>query len=183
MAKLLKHEALMLAANRRIAMAGMLEGVDAWHQGWVSCFRYWKLQDSDLARRRRVKDDPVYAAVRKATFDKRAATGHRKAYNAVYVRIRRQKMNVAAKAWGDPVAIAAIYAQRLAMETPDDYHVDHVIPIVGKHYKTKKHIVCGLHVEANLQIITVKENLSKSCYFNPDEHETPWISPSDSSEK
>lgn len=76
---------------------------------------------------------------------------------------RRQKHVVrATPVWADHEAILAIYkqAEQLSKTTGERHEVDHVIPLGGK-------LVCGLHVETNLQVITAAHNRRKGHKFKP----------------
>ena len=67
---------------------------------------------------------------------------------------RAHKRNATPK-WADLKSIEAIYKS-----CPKGFHVDHIIPLINK-------LVCGLHVESNLQILEKIENLKKSNRFEP----------------
>jgi len=66
----------------------------------------------------------------------------------------------------DQIKVQEVYlqAQRLTLETGEEYCVDHIIPIAHPD-------VCGLHTFANLQIMTTNQNLKKAQQFDPTEHE------------
>lgn len=57
--------------------------------------------------------------------------------------------------WASTEKIKEFYRNR-----PDGYEVDHIIPLQGD-------LVCGLHVENNLQYLKAEENRSKSNKFTP----------------
>lgn len=69
---------------------------------------------------------------------------------------RRAAERQAMPAWADQEAIRAFYveAERLTRATGIVHEVDHIYPIQGK-------TVSGLHVAANLQILTKAENIRK----------------------
>jgi hypothetical protein len=77
-----------------------------------------------------------------------------------YIVERRKKRDKSLPQWADKKAIRAIYfeARRLTAATGIKYEVDHIIP-------SNHPLVCGLHVETNLQIITEFENITKSNTF------------------
>jgi hypothetical protein len=69
---------------------------------------------------------------------------------------RRAAKLLATPSWADQEKIATFYieAQRLTFETGIQHDVDHIVPLKSK-------LVCGLHVETNLQILIGAENKSK----------------------
>lgn len=83
----------------------------------------------------------------------------RSAFNAKYKAAKLQATPV----WANFKAIEEFYAAAdfLSMVTGEWYEVDHIVPIRSK-------LVCGLHCEANLQILTLEANRSKSNRFWPD---------------
>jgi len=80
-------------------------------------------------------------------------------YTAIRAKRRAAKLQ-ATPAWADQKAITAIYAEarRLQETLGIPMHCDHIIPLQGE-------LVCGLHVETNLQVIPAPLNLRKSNKF------------------
>ena len=75
--------------------------------------------------------------------------------NASTARRRATKLQ-ATPVWASKQKIDEFYytADMLGMHTGDPYHVDHVVPLRSK-------LVCGLHCEFNLQVLTGLDNLKK----------------------
>ena len=82
--------------------------------------------------------------------------------NSALARRRAAKFK-ATPAWADPVKMQAFYdeAVRLTKETGVVHHVDHIIPLQSR-------LVCGLHCEANFQVLTKTDNLKKHNSTWPD---------------
>ena len=87
---------------------------------------------------------------------------NRHKYRAYAMGRNAQKLN-ATVPWADIDVIKSIYeaAVALSIETGGAYHVDHIVPLQSE-------FVCGLHVEANLQILSASENMSKGNHWWPD---------------
>jgi cytochrome c553 len=75
---------------------------------------------------------------------------------AAHARARQAQKLLATPAWADKKAIEAFYveAARLTALTGIPHHVDHIYPLRSK-------IMCGLHVETNLQILPATDNIKK----------------------
>lgn len=82
--------------------------------------------------------------------------------NAATARYRAAKMRAIPK-WADRRQIAKFYAEavRLSRETGIKHHVDHIVPL-------RSTIVCGLHVQSNLQVIPASVNSKKQNAVWPD---------------
>lgn len=80
---------------------------------------------------------------------------------SAYIVERRKKRDKSMPPWADKIAIKEMYikARQLTAETGVKHEVDHIIP-------SNHELVCGLHVENNLQILTETENISKSNSFS-----------------
>lgn len=84
---------------------------------------------------------------------------------AFYSRTRQARLREAIPPWADLDKVEALYIEsdRISKETGVRHHVDHIVPLIGRGG-----LVCGLHCEQNLRIITAEENLKKNGYHWPD---------------
>ena len=83
----------------------------------------------------------------------------RKIWSAYQVK-RRQKRDKSTPPWANKKVIKQLYAEarKLTLKTGIKHEVDHIIP-------SNHDLVCGLHVETNLQILTKQENCDKGNFF------------------
>lgn len=83
---------------------------------------------------------------------------------------RRAMKNQAMPPWADRTEILSVFAvaRLLRKVTGRPYHVDHIIPL-------KHPLVCGLHVPANLRVITRDDNLAKNNKFDPETFDADGI--------
>jgi hypothetical protein len=120
--------------------------------------RYYKKNKAAVIARVRERERvlravaPEVLAEYKRNTEKRAPHKH-----AARQARRRASLVNATPAWADRAAIDEIYAlaELMTRLLGKPYVVDHVVPLQNK-------IVCGLHAEANLAVISDEENLAKS---------------------
>jgi hypothetical protein len=102
------------------------------------------------------------AALLRAAVYKRENRGR---YNALG-RARELKKIQATPSWSEREEIISLYneATRLTVETGIPHHVDHIIPITHS-------LVQGLHVLANLRILTAKKNIERGNRIDLDKYD------------
>lgn len=140
---------------------------DAWYAA-TGRQRYAENREGILERQRaKSRANPHYERTRRRVWrsenpeaDRRIANRYREKHPEVACasnsKRRATKLN-ATPAWADHDAIRRIY-EAGAMT---GYHVDHQVPL-------RSPFVCGLHCEANLQLLPPSENISKGNRHWPD---------------
>lgn len=87
---------------------------------------------------------------------------HRHEYNARNAGRRAAKL-LATPSWASNFILKEAYelAKLRGKHTGFEWHVDHIVPLQSKY-------VCGLHCEANIQVIPGSENRAKNNRYWPD---------------
>lgn len=138
--------------------------------------RLWRETNPDKQRQSEInyrKNNPDKRRVSCSTyrrFNKEKESEYRKKYcltnrpilNAKAAKRRSAKL-LATPSWINEEIVLSIYkeASILTKSTGIKHHVDHIVPLQSS-------IVCGLHCESNLRIVTFEENLSKGNRIWPD---------------
>lgn len=116
---------------------------------------HWKKVSNDRYHNLSEEDKKIHIARAKDNYKKHEHKykGKQQAYIAEY-RVRRKRQT---PQWADQEAINKIYQRCYELNQMWDTRltVDHIIPLNGKK-------VCGLHCEANLQLLDHQLNCSKS---------------------
>ena len=116
--------------------------------------RYYRdVEKSRERRRNRYKNPDFCEKMKQYQVNYKRANKHR---TVMWEANRRAMLLKATPSWGNQDLVLQIYEKsaQLTKETGIQHHVDHIVPLINN-------MVCGLHTEHNLQIITAESNLRK----------------------
>ena len=139
--KVAKRQKTYYAENKELCLARVKASKAKKKQRYAEYQTSWRLENSEKLRE--------------------LARAHRKAHPEIYREYKTRRRLIETQAtpkWANLEAIREIYA--FASAVPG-VHVDHIVPLNSK-------IVCGLHCEANLQLLPAHANMSKGNRFWPD---------------
>jgi 5-methylcytosine-specific restriction endonuclease McrA len=126
--------------------------------------RYAYAKDPSLKEARREYQKKYYEKNRAAIIQKvLERLKNNPSKDAARSQFRNAIKRNAIPAWANMKNIEALYqkASELTSSSGVKWHVDHIVPL-------KSSLVCGLHVESNLQVITATENIKKGNRRWPD---------------
>lgn len=120
---------------------------------------YYKKQAHKLAVSKAYKDSHKEERKAGSKAWEKANAAKRRAQGSAYYHRKRN----AVPTWADFKAMEVVYAKarRLSIWLDTPFEVDHIVPVTSVH-------VCGLHCEANLAIIPMLDNQTKSNLHWPD---------------
>ena len=119
---------------------------------------YKVLTEVELREKNRLRSSAYYYAHKDAQKER-----NKKSRAKLGVLRKRGSTKEAMPAWADQKQIVCIYKKRkeLSGRYGVEFHVDHIVPL-------NHPLVCGLHCQANLQLLAADLNLSKSNREWPD---------------
>lgn len=154
-----------MTAKKRVYTAEQIARRAAQSKAWYEAHKEltiarkkaWEAAHPDRAR----EYDATYrskpeVAAKKREWRRKYMQATRGQHNAARARYRARQRSATPR-WADHKQIKKLYEEASRREM----HVDHIIPLISR-------IVCGLHVQDNLQLLTATENLRKRNKFDSD---------------